>query len=86
LAALNAKKRLDQLLENMKFHKLKPEDIVVCRFGGGTGRCRSGIRAGIERLLTFLTRRLEYSRRDSLCATPVNAEFYSSAIPQSSGP
>ena len=60
--------RLEQLAENMKFHKLNAGGLlVVCRTCGNTAPCRTpGFGLGFERLLMFLTGVVEHPRRDSL--------------------
>ena len=68
--------RLDQLLENMKFHKLKPEDywwyIDLRRYGTVP---HAGFGLGFERLLMFLTGVSNIRDVIPFARTPGNAEF-----------
>ncbi len=68
--------RLDQLLENMKFHKLKPEDywwyVDLRRFGTVP---HAGFGLGFERLLMFLTGVSNIRDVIPFARTPGNAEF-----------
>jgi asparaginyl-tRNA synthetase len=68
--------RLDQLLENMKFHKLKPEDYwwyVDLRKYGTVPHAGFGL--GFERLLMFLTGVSNIRDVIPYSRTPGNAEF-----------
>jgi asparaginyl-tRNA synthetase len=68
--------RLDQLLENMKFHKLKPEDYwwyVDLRKYGTVPHAGFGL--GFERLLMFLTGVSNIRDVIPYARTPGNAEF-----------
>ena len=68
--------RLDQLLENMKFHKLKPEDYwwyVDLRKYGTVPHAGFGL--GFERLLMFLTGVSNIRDVIPFARTPSNAEF-----------
>src|SRR5213596_3408138 len=68
--------RLDQLLENMKFHKLKPEDYwwyVDLRKYGTVPHAGFGL--GFERLLMFLTGVGNIRDVIPFARTPGNAEF-----------
>ena len=68
--------RLDQLLENMKFHKLKPEDYwwyVDLRKYGTVPHAGFGL--GFERLLMFLTGVPNIRDVIPFARTPGNAEF-----------
>ena len=68
--------RLDQLLENMKFHKLKPEDYwwyaELRRYGTVP---HAGFGLGFERLLMFLTGVSNIRDVIPFARTPGNAEF-----------
>ena len=68
--------RLDQLLENMKFHNLKPEDywwyLDLRRFGTVP---HAGFGLGFERLLMFLTGVPNIRDVIPFARTPGNAEF-----------
>jgi asparaginyl-tRNA synthetase len=68
--------RLDQLLENMKFHKLTPEDywwyIDLRRYGTVP---HAGFGLGFERLLMFLTGVSNIRDVIPFARTPGNAEF-----------
>lgn len=68
--------RLDQLLENMKFHKLKPEDywwyVDLRRYGTVP---HAGFGLGFERLLMFLTGVPNIRDVVPFARTPGNAEF-----------
>jgi asparaginyl-tRNA synthetase len=68
--------RLDQLLENMKFHKLKPEDywwyVDLRRYGTVP---HAGFGLGFERLLMFLTGVSNIRDVIPFARTPGNAEF-----------
>jgi asparaginyl-tRNA synthetase len=68
--------RLDQLLENMKFHKLKPEDYWwysdLRRYGTVP---HAGFGLGFERLLMFLTGVSNIRDVIPFARTPGNAEF-----------
>ncbi len=68
--------RLDLLLENMRFHKLKPEDywwyVDLRRFGTVP---HSGFGVGFERLLMFLTGVPNIRDVIPFARTPGNAEF-----------
>jgi asparaginyl-tRNA synthetase len=68
--------RLDQLRENMKFHKLKPEDywwyLDLRRFGTVP---HAGFGLGFERLLMFLTGVSNIRDVIPFARTPGNAEF-----------
>jgi asparaginyl-tRNA synthetase len=68
--------RLDQLHENMKFHKLKPEDywwyVDLRRYGTVP---HSGFGLGFERLLMFLTGVPNIRDVIPFARTPGNAEF-----------
>jgi asparaginyl-tRNA synthetase len=68
--------RLDQLLENMKFHKLKPEDywwyIDLRRYGTVP---HAGFGLGFERLLMFLTGVSNIRDVIPFARTPGSAEF-----------
>src|SRR5438045_716189 len=68
--------RLDQLLENMKFHKLKPEDywwyVDLRRYGTVP---HAGFGLGFERLLMFLTGVGNIRDVIPFARTPGNAEF-----------
>ena len=68
--------RLDQLQENMKFHKLKPEDywwyLDLRRFGTVP---HAGFGLGFERLLMFLTGVSNIRDVIPFARTPGNAEF-----------
>ncbi|MGH7967979.1 MAG: asparagine--tRNA ligase, partial [Limisphaerales bacterium] len=68
--------RLEQLLENMKFHKLKPEDywwyVDLRRFGSVP---HAGFGLGFERLLMFLTGVPNIRDVIPFARTPGNAEF-----------
>jgi asparaginyl-tRNA synthetase len=68
--------RLDQLLENMKFHKLKPEDywwyLDLRRYGTVP---HAGFGLGFERLLMFLTGVPNIRDVIPFARTPGNAEF-----------
>ena len=59
--------RLDQLLENMKFHKLKPEDywwyVDLRRYGTVP---HAGLRPGVRAAADVPDRRAQYPRRDPL--------------------
>jgi asparaginyl-tRNA synthetase len=68
--------RLDQLLENMKFHKLKPEDYwwyVDLRKYGTVPHAGFGL--GFERLLMFLTGVSNIRDVIPFARTPGSAEF-----------
>jgi asparaginyl-tRNA synthetase len=68
--------RLEQLLENMKFHKLKPEDYwwyVDLRKYGSVPHAGFGL--GFERLLMFLTGVSNIRDVIPYARTPGNAEF-----------
>jgi len=68
--------RLEQLLENMKFHKLKPEDywwyLDLRRYGSVP---HAGFGLGFERLLMFLTGVGNIRDVIPFARTPGNAEF-----------
>ena len=68
--------RLDRLLENMKFHKLKPEDywwyVDLRRYGTVP---HAGFGLGFERLLMFLTGVSNIRDVIPFARTPGNAEF-----------
>jgi asparaginyl-tRNA synthetase len=68
--------RLDQLLENMKLHKLKPEDywwyVDLRRYGTVP---HAGFGLGFERLLMFLTGVPNIRDVIPFARTPGNAEF-----------
>ena len=68
--------RLDQLLENMKFHKLDPEDyswyLDLRRYGTVP---HAGFGLGFERLLMFLTGVSNIRDVIPFARTPGNAEF-----------
>ena len=68
--------RLDQLLENMKFQKLKPEDYWwyadLRRYGTVP---HAGFGLGFERLLMFLTGVPNIQDVIPFARTPGNAEF-----------
>jgi asparaginyl-tRNA synthetase len=68
--------RLDQLHENMKFHKLKPEDywwyVDLRRYGTVP---HAGFGLGFERLLMFLTGVPNIRDVIPFARTPGNAEF-----------
>jgi len=68
--------RLDQLLENMKFHKLKPEDywwyVDLRRYGSVP---HAGFGLGFERLLMFLTGVSNIRDVIPFARTPGSAEF-----------
>ena len=68
--------RLEQLLENMKFHNLKPEDywwyVDLRRFGTVP---HAGFGLGFERLLMFLTGVSNIRDVIPFARTPGNAEF-----------
>ena len=68
--------RLDQLLENMKFHHLKPEDywwyLDLRRYGTVP---HAGFGLGFERLLMFLTGVSNIRDVIPFARTPGNAEF-----------
>ena len=68
--------RLDQLLENLKFHKLKPEDYWwyadLRRYGSVP---HAGFGLGFERLLMFLTGVSNIRDVIPFARTPGNAEF-----------
>ena len=68
--------RLDQLTENMKFHKLRPEDywwyVDLRRFGTVP---HAGFGLGFERLLMFLTGVSNIRDVIPFGRTPGNAEF-----------
>jgi asparaginyl-tRNA synthetase len=68
--------RLDQLHENLKFHRLKPEDywwyIDLRRFGTTP---HAGFGLGFERLLMFLTGVSNIRDVIPFARTPGNAEF-----------
>ncbi len=68
--------RLDQLRENMNFHKLKPEDywwyLDLRRFGTVP---HAGFGLGFERLLMFLTGVSNIRDVIPFARTPGNAEF-----------
>ena len=66
----------EQLLENMKFHKLKPEDYwwyVDLRSYGTVPHAGFGL--GFERLLMFLTGVSNIRDVIPFARTPGNAEF-----------
>jgi asparaginyl-tRNA synthetase len=68
--------RLEQLLENMKFHKLKPEDYwwyVDLRKYGTVPHAGFGL--GFERLLMFLTGVSNIRDVIPYARTPGNADF-----------
>ena len=68
--------RLDQLLENMKLHKLEPEDywwyVDLRRYGTVP---HAGFGLGFERLLMFLTGVANIRDVIPFARTPGNAEF-----------
>lgn len=68
--------RLEQLLENMKFHKLKPEDywwyVDLRRYGSVP---HAGFGLGFERLLMFLTGVSNIRDVIPFARTPGNADF-----------
>lgn len=68
--------RLDVLLENMRFHKLRPEDywwyVDLRRFGSVP---HAGFGVGFERLLMFLTGVPNIRDVIPFARTPGNAEF-----------
>jgi asparaginyl-tRNA synthetase len=68
--------RLEQLLQNMKFHKLKPEDywwyVDLRRYGTVP---HAGFGLGFERLLMFLTAVSNIRDVIPFARTPGNAEF-----------
>jgi asparaginyl-tRNA synthetase len=68
--------RLDQLLENMKYHKLKPEDywwyVDLRRYGTVP---HAGFGLGFERLLMFLSGVPNIRDVIPFARTPGNAEF-----------
>jgi len=68
--------RLDELLENMKFHQLKPEDywwyVDLRRYGSAP---HAGFGLGFERLLMFLTGVTNIRDVIPFARTPGNAEF-----------
>ncbi len=68
--------RLEQLLENMKFHKLKPEDywwyLDLRKYGSVP---HAGFGLGFERLLMFLTGVGNIRDVIPFARTPGNAEF-----------
>jgi asparaginyl-tRNA synthetase len=68
--------RLEQLLENMKFHKLKPEDywwyVDLRRYGSVP---HAGFGLGFERLLMFLTGVPNIRDVIPFARTPGSAEF-----------
>jgi asparaginyl-tRNA synthetase len=68
--------RLDQLLDNMKFHKLNPEDywwyVDLRRYGTVP---HAGFGLGFERLLMFLTGMGNIRDVIPFARTPGNAEF-----------
>src|SRR5579859_432881 len=68
--------RLERLLENMKFHKLKPEDywwyVDLRRYGSVP---HAGFGLGFERLLMFLTGVSNIRDVIPFARTPGNAEF-----------
>jgi asparaginyl-tRNA synthetase len=68
--------RLDQLLENMKFHKLKPEDywwyVDLRRYGTVP---HAGFGLGFERLLMFLTGVSNIRDVIPFARTPGSADF-----------
>jgi asparaginyl-tRNA synthetase len=68
--------RLEQLQENMKFHKLKPEDYWwytdLRRYGTVP---HAGFGLGFERLLMFLTGVSNIRDVIPFARTPGNAEF-----------
>jgi asparaginyl-tRNA synthetase len=68
--------RLDQLLENMKYHKLNPEDywwyVDLRRYGTVP---HAGFGLGFERLLMFLTGVSNIRDVIPFARTPGNAEF-----------
>jgi len=68
--------RLDQLLENMKFHKLNPQDywwyVDLRRYGTVP---HAGFGLGFERLLMFLTGVSNIRDVIPFARTPGNAEF-----------
>jgi asparaginyl-tRNA synthetase len=67
---------MDQLLENMKFHKLNPEDywwyMDLRRYGSVP---HAGFGLGFERLLMFLTGVSNIRDVIPFARTPGNAEF-----------
>jgi len=68
--------RLDQLVENMKFHKLKPEDYCGMRTCGVYGTVpHAGFGLGFERLLMFLSGVSNIRDVIPFARTPGNAEF-----------
>ena len=68
--------RLDQLLENLKFHHLKPEDywwyVDLRRYGTVP---HAGFGLGFERLLMFLTGVPNIRDVIPFARTPGNADF-----------
>jgi asparaginyl-tRNA synthetase len=68
--------RLKQLLENMKFHKLKPEEywwyVDLRRYGSVP---HAGFGLGFERLLMFLTGVSNIRDVIPFARTPGSAEF-----------
>jgi asparaginyl-tRNA synthetase len=68
--------RLEQLVENMKFHKLKPEDywwyVDLRRYGTAP---HAGFGLGFERLLMFLSGMTNIRDVIPFARTPGNAEF-----------
>jgi asparaginyl-tRNA synthetase len=68
--------RMDQLLENMKFHKLNSEDywwyLDLRRYGSVP---HAGFGLGFERLLMFLTGVSNIRDVIPFARTPGNAEF-----------
>jgi asparaginyl-tRNA synthetase len=68
--------RLDQLMENMKFHKLKPEDywwyVDLRRYGSVP---HAGFGLGFERLLMFLTGVTNIRDVIPFARTPGSADF-----------
>jgi asparaginyl-tRNA synthetase len=68
--------RLDQLLDNLKFHKLKPEDywwyVDLRRYGSVP---HAGFGLGFERLLMFLTGVSNIRDVIPFARTPGNADF-----------
>ena len=68
--------RLDQLLENMRFHQLKPEDywwyLDLRRYGSVP---HAGFGLGFERLIMFLTGVANIRDVIPFARTPGNAEF-----------
>jgi asparaginyl-tRNA synthetase len=68
--------RLDQLRQNMSYHKLKPEDywwyVDLRRFGTTP---HAGFGLGFERLLMFLTGIPNIRDVIPFARTPGNAEF-----------